>query len=139
METTVGHETVTPPNAYLRDCASRTVLDVVANKWTHLVVCALREHPKRFGQLRRRVEGITQKMLTQTLRELERNGLATRTLYPTIPPRVDYELTDLGHNVAGLLDAVLLWSEQHSAEITAARQRYDDRTDQHTQAPVATP
>lgn len=130
METTAGHETVTPPNAYLRGCASRTVLDVVANKWTHLVVCALREHPMRFGQLRRRVEGITQKMLTQTLRELERNGLATRTQYPTIPPRVDYELTDLGHNVAGLLDAVLLWSEQHAAEITAARQRYDDRTDQ---------
>jgi DNA-binding HxlR family transcriptional regulator len=117
----------TPPNAYLRGCASRTVLDVIANKWTHLVMCALRDRPMRFGELTRRLGGVTQKMLTQTLRALERDGLATRTLYPTIPPRVDYELTDLGRNVAGLLDAVLVWSEQHTAEIIAARQRYDDR------------
>ena len=125
MDTT--HDNTTPPNAYLAGCASRTVLDVISNKWTHLIVCALREHPLRFGQLRRQIGGITQKMLTQTLRELERDGLATRTLYPTIPPRVDYELTELGQNVAGLLDAVVHWAEQHSGEITAARDRYDGR------------
>ena len=122
METTEASVT---PDAYLKGCASRTVLEVIANKWTHLVVCALRDGPMRFGELRRRLDGVTQKTLTQTLRALERNGLATRTLFPTIPPRVDYELTDLGRNVAGLLDAILLWSEHHSADITAARERYD--------------
>jgi DNA-binding HxlR family transcriptional regulator len=80
----------------------------------------------RFGELRRRLQGVTQKMLTQTLRTLERNGLVTRTLYPTIPPRVDYELTDLGRSAVTVLDDILRWSEGHSAEITAARQRYDE-------------
>jgi DNA-binding HxlR family transcriptional regulator len=128
METNgTGGGPVHEPDAYLRGCASRMTLDVIANKWTHLAVCALRDRPMRFGELRRRIDGITQKMLTQTLRELERNGLVTRTLYPSIPPRVDYELTDLGRSVVDLLDAVLLWSERHSAEITQARQRYDAR------------
>jgi DNA-binding HxlR family transcriptional regulator len=112
-------------DVYLRGCASRTVLEVVANKWTHLVVCALRDGPKRFGEIRRRLEGVTQKMLTQTLRTLERDGLVTRTQYPTIPPRVDYELTELGQNVVGLLDGVIRWSEEHVLDITAARARYD--------------
>jgi DNA-binding HxlR family transcriptional regulator len=114
-----------PPDAYLKGCASRTVLDVIANKWTNLVVCALRDGPMRFGKVRRRLDGVTQKMLTQTLRALERNGLVTRTMYPTIPPRVDYALTDLGRDVAALLDGIRVWAEAHVAEITAARERYD--------------
>jgi DNA-binding HxlR family transcriptional regulator len=118
-----------PPNVFLKGCASRTVLDVLANKWTNLVVCALRDGPLRFGQLRRQLEGITQKMLTQTLRALERDGLVTRTLYPTIPPRVDYELTDLGRDAARLFDGLVAWAEQHVHEITAARDRYDERVD----------
>jgi DNA-binding HxlR family transcriptional regulator len=122
------------PDAYRKGCASRTVLDVVANKWVHLVVCALRHGPKRFGELRRQLDGVTQKMLTQTVRALERDGLITRTLYPTIPPRVDYELTDLGRQVAALLDNILVWSEQHSAEITAARARYDSQMDEGNRA-----
>jgi DNA-binding HxlR family transcriptional regulator len=122
------------PDPYRKGCASRTVLDVVANKWVHLVVCALRDGPKRFGELRRKLDGVTQKMLTQTLRALERDGLLTRTLYPTIPPRVDYELTDLGCQVAGLLDNILAWSQQHAAEITAARTRYDSRVDEGQRA-----
>jgi DNA-binding HxlR family transcriptional regulator len=130
MDTTTAHGAVVTPDAYLKGCASRTALDVIANKWTHLVVCALRDRSMRFGELRQRIDGITQKMLTQTLRELERNGLATRKLYPTIPPRVDYALTDLGRNVARLLHAILLWSEEHSTAITEARQRYDDRVSQ---------
>jgi DNA-binding HxlR family transcriptional regulator len=109
------------------------VLDVIANKWTNLVVCALRDGPMRFGHLRRHLEGITQKMLTQTLRALERDGLVTRTLYPTIPPRVDYELTDLGREAAGLFDGLIVWAEQHVAEITAARHRYELRA---SEAPV---
>ena len=126
METTHALGEASSPDVYLRGCASRTALEVIANKWTHLAVCALRDGPMRFGALRRRLQGVTQKMLTQTLRTLERNGLVTRTLYPTIPPRVDYELTDLGRSAVGVLDEILLWSQQHSAEITAARQRYDD-------------
>jgi DNA-binding HxlR family transcriptional regulator len=124
------------PNVYLRGCASRTVLDVIANKWTNLVVCALRDGPLRFGQLRRHLEGITQKMLTQTLRALERDGLVTRTLYPTIPPRVDYELTDLGREAASLFDGLIVWAEQHVDEITAARHHYDVRANE---APVPVP
>ena len=127
MDTT---QSSVPPNVYLRGCASRTVLEVLANKWTNLVVCALRGGPLRFGQLRRQLEGVTQKMLTQTLRTLERDGLVTRTLYPTIPPRVDYELTDLGRNAAGLFDGLIEWAEQHVTEITAARDRYDQRPEQ---------
>jgi DNA-binding HxlR family transcriptional regulator len=121
--------TTVPPNVYLKGCASRTVLDVIANKWTNLVVCALRDGPLRFGQLRRHLDGITQKMLTQTLRALERDGLVTRTLYPTIPPRVDYELTDLGHSAAALFDGLIVWAQQHVGDITAARDRYDLRAD----------
>jgi DNA-binding HxlR family transcriptional regulator len=127
METNSVLDEAHAPDVYLRGCASRTALEVNANKWTHLAVCALRDGPLRFGALRRRLQGVTQKMLTQTLRTLERNGLVTRTLYPTIPPRVDYELTDLGRSAVDVLDEILRWSEQHSAEITAARQRYDDR------------
>jgi len=126
MGTTQAVGDAATPDVYLHGCASRTALEVIANKWTHLAVCALRDGPMRFGALRRRLQGVTQKMLTQTLRTLERNGLVTRTLYPTIPPRVDYELTDLGRSAVGVLDEILQWSEQHSAEITAARQRYDD-------------
>jgi DNA-binding HxlR family transcriptional regulator len=122
-------ELIDPPNVFLRGCASRTVLEVIANKWTNLAVCALRDGPMRFGQLSRHLEGITQKMLTQTLRSLERDGLVTRTLYPTIPPRVDYELTDLGRSVAGLFDGLIDWAQQHTVEITAARHRYDERAD----------
>jgi DNA-binding HxlR family transcriptional regulator len=129
-------ETRTPPNVYLKGCASRTVLEVIANKWTHLVVCSLRTGPLRFGELRRHLEGITQKMLTQTLRALERDGLVSRTLYPTIPPRVDYELTELGRDAAGLFDGLITWAEQHAAEVTAAREHYDQRTDPE---PVANP
>jgi DNA-binding HxlR family transcriptional regulator len=129
-------ELMDPPNVYLRGCASRTVLEVIANKWTNLVVCSLRDGPLRFGQLRRHLEGITQKMLTQTLRTLERDGLVTRTLYPTIPPRVDYELTDLGRDVAGLFDGLIEWAEHHAAEITVARRRYDQTADLE---PIAAP
>src|SRR6266545_4281346 len=83
---------------YRRDCPSRTVLEVLANKWALYVLGALRRHdgPMRFSELRRLLDGITQKMLTQTLRALERDGLVSRTVYPTVPPRVEYGLTDIG-------------------------------------------
>jgi DNA-binding HxlR family transcriptional regulator len=117
-------------DAYVRDCASRAVLDVIANKWVCLVVGALRPGTARFGELRRRLDGVTQKMLTQTLRELERNGLVDRAVYPSVPPRVEYCLTDLGQSVGALMDAIREWSESNMTEIQTARARYDERMTQ---------
>ncbi|MFI6362070.1 winged helix-turn-helix transcriptional regulator [Nocardia sp. NPDC050630] len=117
-------------DAYLAKCPSRTILDVLANKWTMLVMGALADGPVRFGQLRRRVDGITQKMLTQTLRNLERDGLVTRALYPTVPPRVEYSVTELGRSVLGLLTSIRVWSEVNINEVLAARYAYDERPEQ---------
>jgi DNA-binding HxlR family transcriptional regulator len=114
-------------DAYLRSCPSRDVLDVIGSKWTVLIVPALTERPLRFGELRRRLDGITQKSLTQALRQLERDGFVTRTQFPTIPPRVDYALTPLGHRVAGLLAAVRDWAQENLVEVLTARARYDAR------------
>ncbi|WP_342362365.1 helix-turn-helix domain-containing protein [Terrarubrum flagellatum] len=108
-------------NVFSRTCPSHTVLEVLANKWTYLVVCSLRGGPQRFGELTRKLEGVTPKMLTQTLRLLERDGLVSRAIFPVIPPRVDYELTPLGRDLVHLLDQILQWSEQHVPEILKAR------------------
>ncbi|WP_204057122.1 winged helix-turn-helix transcriptional regulator [Microbispora corallina] len=114
-------------DAYLRECASRKVLDAIANKWTCLLVDALQDGPVRFGALRRRLDGITQKSLTQTLRALERDGMVIRTVYPTIPPRVEYALTDLGHSLVTLMEGIRRWSEDHVSEIMAAREEFERR------------
>lgn len=113
---------------FVRECPSRAVLDLLANKWTTLVLCALSDGELRFGQLRRRVAGVTQKMLTQTLRALERDGLVTRAVYPTTPPSVGYALTDLGHSAADLHDTIIAWAQEHAAEILAAREEHEERT-----------
>ncbi|WP_131787893.1 winged helix-turn-helix transcriptional regulator [Protofrankia symbiont of Coriaria ruscifolia] len=114
---------------YRRDCPSRTVVEVLANKWALYVLGALRQYdrPMRFNELRRLLDGITQKMLTQTLRALERDGLVSRTVYPTVPPRVEYALTDLGVGAGQVTNAIAEWSVKHSHEIIAARQVFDDR------------
>ena len=114
-------------DVYARNCPCREVLDLVASKWSALVIGALEGGPMRFGALRRRIEGVTQKMLTQTLRELERDGLLDRTVYPTVPPAVEYALTALGRSVADPLAAIRDWSEQHLDQIKAAREDYDRR------------
>jgi DNA-binding HxlR family transcriptional regulator len=110
-------------DAFKRTCMSHTVLEVLASKWVYLVVCALRRATLRHGELARKIEGITPKMLTQTLRELERDGLVTRRIYPVIPPKVEYELTELGRNLAALLDQIRTWSEQNAPHIREARAR----------------
>jgi DNA-binding HxlR family transcriptional regulator len=99
------------------------VLEILASKWVYLVVCALRRGRLRNGELAPKLEGITPKMLTQTLRILERDGLVRREIFPVIPPRVEYELTELGQNLAGLLSQIRSWSEQHAPDITDARAR----------------
>jgi DNA-binding HxlR family transcriptional regulator len=116
-------------DAFLRTCPSRAVLDLIANKWVCLVVVALHQRGMRFGELRRRLDGVTQKMLTQTLRDLERAGLVNRSVYPSVPPRVEYSLTELGVSASGLLDAIRTWAQDHMDEIKVARIAYDERAD----------
>jgi DNA-binding HxlR family transcriptional regulator len=108
-------------DAFRRECMSHTVLEMLASKWVYLVVGALRSGKRRHGELARKVEGITPKMLTQTLRVLERDGLVHREIFPVIPPRVEYELTELGRNLAELLHQIRVWSERHAPEIREAR------------------
>jgi DNA-binding HxlR family transcriptional regulator len=114
---------------YLRGCPVRTVLEVFANKWTVLVMVNLhrREGPVRFNELRRALDGVTQKMLTQTLRMLEREGLISRTVYPTVPPRVEYALTKLGLDAGQLLGSIGKWSEENIEEILTSREAFDTR------------
>ncbi|MFB9906066.1 winged helix-turn-helix transcriptional regulator [Allokutzneria oryzae] len=129
METTCEQRGVLH-SVYLRGCPSRDLLELIANKWTALLVGALEEGPKRFGELRRRVEGISQKVLTQNLRTLERDGMITRTVFPTTPPSVEYALTPLGRTVTMHLAAIRGWAEQHTAEIYSARAAFDARAAQ---------
>ncbi|MEU0934838.1 helix-turn-helix domain-containing protein [Embleya sp. NPDC005971] len=113
-------------DVYLSDCASRAVLHLIANKWVALVVGALHPGTLRYAELRRRLGGITKKMLTQTLRDLERNGLVRRTVHPTVPPQVEYSLTALGESVSGLMQEIRTWSESHIEEIAAAQLAYEE-------------
>lgn len=104
------------------------VLDRVGNKWTIMVVGALSDGPMRFNAIMRHIGGVSHRMLTLTLRGLERDGMVLRTAYPTIPPKVEYELTPLGHSLTEPLATLLHWGEKHSDEIEAARQAFDDRS-----------
>ncbi|MEU6143345.1 helix-turn-helix domain-containing protein [Streptomyces sp. NPDC047081] len=116
-------------DVFLRDCPTRAVLELIASKWTMLVLVALEDgHPMRFAELRRRLDGVTSKVLTQTLRTLEREGLLTRQVYPTVPPCVEYRLTDLGREVGGLLQSITDWSQANISAIQAARKDFDERT-----------
>ncbi len=115
------------PDVFSTNCPSRVVLDRIGDKWTALVVLSLSKGPMRFTQLRHRIQGVTPKVLTQTLRTLERDGLVTRTVYAEVPPRVEYALTPLGMSLRRPLDAVQRWAESHVAEITAHRDRFDER------------
>ena len=109
------------------DCPTRQVLGRVANKWTMLVISALSdEEVLRFSELRRRVEGVTQKVLTQTLRGLERDGLVERTVYPTVPVTVEYRLTTLGSSLASAVSVIKAWAYENIEELERARDRYDE-------------
>jgi DNA-binding HxlR family transcriptional regulator len=116
-----------PPDVLRATCGSRAVLDLIADKWTVLVLCALDCDRVRFTELRRRVQGISQKMLTQTLRTMERNGLVTRTVYATVPPHVDYDLTPLGHTLADSVECLRRWAETHMTAVQEAQTAYDRR------------
>lgn len=114
-------------NPYSAACPTRLVLDQIADKWAVLVLGLLAEEAHRFNALRRRIDGISQKMLTQTLRGLERNGLVSRTVFPTVPVTVEYALTPLGATLVDAVDAVRRWAESHIDEVLAAQTEYDAR------------
>lgn len=106
-------------------CPVRDVLNRIGDKWSVFVVATLRRGPRRFSELRRTIEGISQRMLTRTLRGLERDGLVDRTVTPTIPPRVDYELTALGRTLLEPISALAVWAEANRGAVQEARARYD--------------
>ena len=108
-------------------CRMREILDRVADKWSLLVISLLADRGRRFTQLRSEIDGISQRMLTLTLRRLERDGLVLRTVHPVVPPRVDYELTPLGTTLIDPIEALLQWITTHTQEIAAARATYEAR------------
>jgi DNA-binding HxlR family transcriptional regulator len=107
---------------------AREVLNRVGDKWSVYIVSMLGEGPKRFSELRRSIESISQRMLTLTLRGLERDGLVTRTVRPSVPPRVDYALTPLGETLLDPVLALARWADHHSPEIQAAQARFDAKS-----------
>lgn len=113
------------PNAYAVACPSRIVLDRVADKWTVLVLGVLVRRPTRFNQLRREIEGLSQKVLSQTLKNLERDGLVTRKVFATVPVTVEYSVTPLGETLASKMGALLAWAEANVGEVIEAQARYD--------------
>jgi DNA-binding HxlR family transcriptional regulator len=107
------------------DCQVRQILDRIADKWSLLVISLLAERTMRFTELRREIDGISQRMLTVTLRHLERDGLVCRTVHPVVPPRVEYCLSPLGRTLLGTIQALVTWTEEHQPEIAQARAEFD--------------
>jgi DNA-binding HxlR family transcriptional regulator len=112
-------------DAFLAACPSRQVLARISDKWVTLILVALANGPQRYSDLGRTIAGVSQKMLTQTLRTLERDGLVTRTVIASVPARVDYQLTPLGEGLMPAVNAIKTWAEEHIAQIEASRAAYD--------------
>ncbi len=113
-------------SVYAKDCPSRQILDRIGDTWSVLVVVMLADGPQRYSALARKIEGVSPKMLTQTLRGLERDGLIGRTVHAEVPPRVDYALTELGRSLLDLVGALEKWAEVHIDDVQAARLAYDN-------------
>ncbi len=127
--TATGIETASPsPEPAPSTCRLRTVLGRIGDKWAIYIVDRLGEGPRRFTELHRGIDGITGRMLTVTLRGLERDGIVTRTVHATVPPRVDYELTPLGRTLLATIGQLVTWADEHLEEIEAARDAYDARS-----------
>lgn len=107
-------------------CEVRQILDRIADKWSLLVIALLREETLRFSELRRAIDGISQRMLTVTLRNLERDGLVARTVHAEVPPRVEYRLTPLGRTLLATIESLVSWTEDHQEEIIRARAQFDE-------------
>jgi DNA-binding HxlR family transcriptional regulator len=124
-----GIETGDPePEAVPSTCRLRTVLGRIGDKWAIYIVDRLGDGPRRFSELHRGIDGITGRMLTVTLRGLERDGIVTRTVHATVPPRVDYDLTPLGRTLLVTIGQLVAWADEHIGEIEAARADYDARS-----------
>lgn len=123
IDVTVGLERHMPSQCQ----AVSSILSRIGDKWSVLVVMMLADGPKRFNELKREIGGVSQRMLTLTLRGLERDGLVSRTLFPTIPPRVDYELTELGHSLREPIEALGRWAFAHVTVVESARVAFDAR------------
>lgn len=115
------------PSVFDETCSARHALELIAGKWPMLIMTALAEGPMRNGELMRRIGGVSQKMLTQTLRELERNGLVVREDHQSVPPHVEYRLSGLGRSLSGALITLDRWAERNFPELDAARERFDAR------------
>ena len=109
------------------DCPIRDVLDRIGDKWSTLVLHALSDGKRRFSELRRDIPDLSQRMLAQTLRRLEQDGYLTRTVYPTVPPRVEYELTEMGSSLLERVNSIVAWAKEHHARIRASRTKYQNR------------
>jgi DNA-binding HxlR family transcriptional regulator len=112
-------------NAYSADCPTRQILDRVGDKWAVLILLLLRDEPLRFNRLRRDIEGISQKMLSQVLKSLERDGLVKRHAIATVPVTVEYSITPLGKTLAAAVDPLRDWAERNLKDVLAAQRRYD--------------
>ncbi|WP_027945306.1 winged helix-turn-helix transcriptional regulator [Amycolatopsis taiwanensis] len=112
-------------DAYLAACPARKLLDRISDKWVSLIVNALASGSQRYSDLSRIIAGVSQKMLTQTLRTLERDGLVSRSVTPSVPVRVDYTLTDLGESLLPVMVSIKAWAESHMEQVLAARETYD--------------
>ncbi|MEV0058866.1 helix-turn-helix domain-containing protein [Nocardia sp. NPDC050718] len=115
-------------NAYVAACPARQLLDRIGDKWVSLAINALADGPLRYSEVNQRLAGVSQKMLTQTLRNLERDGLLTRTVLPEVPVRVDYRLTPLGLELLPVMRTIKGWAEQHMDQVLVARAAYDARS-----------
>ncbi len=113
------------PDPFSAQCPTRQVLDRIGDKWAVLILIMLDRETLRFNELRRRIESISQKMLSQTLKSLERDGLVRREVFATVPVTVEYSLTDLGRTLALTVQALSLWAERHIGAVQEAQQRYD--------------
>jgi DNA-binding HxlR family transcriptional regulator len=112
-------------DVFLAECPSRQLLDRMSDKWVTLVLCALQDKPQRYSQLARTIAGVSQKMLTQTLRSLERDGMLTRSVTATVPVTVTYELTELGRSLLVVFAQLKDWAESHMGAVLEARASYD--------------
>jgi DNA-binding HxlR family transcriptional regulator len=110
---------------HVDSCLAREILDRIGDKWSVYVIDALASGTRRFSELRREVDGVSQRMLTVTLRALERDGLIVRHVYPVIPPRVEYSLTPLGRSLLAIVEALVAWSADHVNDVERARYHYD--------------
>jgi len=112
-------------DVYAKNCPSRMILDRISNKWSMLILNRLREETVRFNQLRREIDGISQKVLSQTLKYLERDGLIRREAFPTVPVTVEYSITDLGRTLSDTVHVLTHWAEENFTAVVQAQQRYD--------------